>query len=320
MSRSVRSIVRLVSAAAIFLTAACSKADSNDAKTENAATTAKPVTTTPTAPCKERTFGGDRPVRLQLPLVYDCLEGGPLLVVLHGYTGNGPGTIDYMGIKAAAETRGFLYLGPDGTKDGSGNQFWNASNACCNFAKSAVNDSAYLSKLIDDVSTEWNVDTKRVFLIGHSNGGFMAYRMACEHQTQIAAIASLAGAMPDDIKDCSGGNGGEEVSVLQIHGTDDETISFEGGSLLGNRYPSAKVSVLDWVASNGCSPAEVPATTKLDLVEDLPGDDTNQISFTGCKNTTEVGLWTINRGIHTPKLSASFASAVIGFFDAHPKN
>jgi polyhydroxybutyrate depolymerase len=262
-------------------------------------------------------FGGDRPVRLELPLVYDCLKGGPLLVVLHGYTGTGPGTVEYFGLKAEAEKRGLLYLAPDGTKDGSGNQFWNATSACCNFAKTLIDDSAYLSKLIDEVQTEWNVDKKRVFVIGHSNGGFMAYRMACEHRTQISAIVSLAGAMTNDGANCPGG---EEVSVLQIHGTADETIMFDGGSIIGNPYPSAKVSVLDWVTSNGCSPAEKKSTTLLDLDANLTGNDTSQVSYTGCKNSTEVGFWTINGGVHTPKLSTSFATAVVDFFYAHPKN
>jgi polyhydroxybutyrate depolymerase len=317
MSRSVPSIVR--SLTVIAITSACSNADSQTVNTKIsvAPTTSETAIAATAAPCKERTFGGDRPARLELPLVWDCRKGGPLLVVLHGYTGNGPGTIEYMGIKAEAEKRGFLYLGPDGTKDSSGNQFWNASDACCNFAKTAVDDSAYLSKLIEEVSKEWNVDKKRVFLVGHSNGGFMAYRMACEHRTQIAAVASLAGAMPNDMKNCPGG---EEVSVLQIHGTADETISFDGGSLIGTRYPSATVSVLDWVASNGCEPTEVKSKTQLDLVEDLAGDDTDQVKYTGCKNGSEVGLWTINSGVHTPRLSASFASAMVGFFYAHPKS
>jgi polyhydroxybutyrate depolymerase len=271
----------------------------------------------PPAPCKERTFGGDRPVRLELPLVYDCLKGGPLVVVLHGYTGNGAGTIDYFGIKAEAENRGFLYLGPDGTKDSNGSQFWNASDACCNFAKTAVDDSAYLSKLIDDVQREWNVDKKRVFLVGHSNGGFMSYRMACEHRSQIAAIASLAGAMPLDAKNCPTG---EEVSVLQIHGTADETISYEGGSILGNAYPSAQTSITNWVTSNGCAEAAIKSTTLLDLDAGVSGPETSQVAHTGCKNGTEVGFWTINGGVHTPRLSPTFASAVVDFFYAHPKS
>jgi polyhydroxybutyrate depolymerase len=322
-----RKLVGLLGVFAFGFTSACS----TDSQTTNVGgtktatattTTSKKATSTdetaanPRASCQERVFGGDRPVRLELPLVYDCRKGGPLLVVLHGYSGTGPGTIDYFGIKAESEKRGFLYLGPDGTKDSSGKQFWNATSACCNFSNTAIDDSAYISKLIDDVGAEWNVDRTRVFLLGHSNGGFMAYRMACEHRTQIAGIASLAGAMPDDISNCPSG---EEVSVLQIHGTADETISYEGGSLLGNRYPSAKSSVLDWVSSNGCNPTEKVSKTQLDLVEDLAGSDTDQIVFTGCKRSTEVALWTINRGVHTPKLSASFASAVVDFLYAHTK-
>jgi polyhydroxybutyrate depolymerase len=313
MTRLNRLFARSITMAAILAITACSNTEPKaDRTTESAAT----VAAAPSASCKNTEFGGDRPVRLEVPSTYDCRTGSELLVVLHGYTGNGPGTIDYFGIEAEAEKRGFLYMGPNGTKDAAGNQFWNASSACCDFAKTAVDDSAYLSKLIDDVQAEWNVDRKRVFLIGHSNGGFMAYRMACEHRVQIAAIASLAGAMPDDAANCPGG---EEVSVLQIHGTADETISFEGGSLLGNLYPSAQTSVLDWVASNKCNPAPVTTAQRLDLVTDLAGTDTTQVAYGSCNNATEVGFWKITDGVHTPQLSASFAPEVMQFFNKHPK-
>jgi polyhydroxybutyrate depolymerase len=329
MTRLLRIFVRSFTFVVVVITSACSNAGSRDASTGNTATAnatspaatevSTPTTTATTAACTNTEFGGDRPVRLEVASTYDCRTGNALLIVLHGYTGNGPGTIDYFGIKAEAEKRGFLYLGPNGTKDSSGNQFWNASSACCDFAKTAVDDSAYLSKLIDDVGAEWNVDRNRVYVLGHSNGGFMAYRMGCEHRTQIAAIASLAGAMPDDIATCPNG---EEVSVLQIHGSADETISFEGGSLFGNPYPSAKSSVLDWVESNGCDRSEVASARQLDLVSDVSGTDTTEttrVVYSGCNKGTAVELWTINDGVHTPKLSASFAAEVLEFFVTHPK-
>ncbi len=247
--------------------------------------------------------------------MYNCAVPAPLVVVLHGYTGTGEGTSEYFGIKQEAEKRGYLSVAPDGTKDGGGNQFWNATAACCDFRQTQVDDSTYLSTLIADVSAEWNVDRRRVFIIGHSNGGFMAYRMACEHSEQIAAIASLAGAMRTDAATCTPT---QPVSVVQIHGTADQTILYAGGQTV-SPYPSANQSVATWQELNGCNSEPDVSATLLDLDASLPGADTEVTTYPACGQDTAVELWTINEGLHTPPLTPDFAATVMKYFEAHPK-
>ena len=275
-----------------------------------------PPSTEPARPCQQTEFGGPRPVMLGVPTTYRCERAAPLVVALHGYTGNGGGVVQYFGIKAEAEKRGYLYLAPNGTTDGAGNNFWNATTACCDFAKTNVDDTAYLSTLISDVAEEWNVDPKRVYFMGHSNGGFMSYRMACEHSDTIAAIASLAGAMRADADTCTPA---QPVSVIQVHGTSDTTISYQGGQIGANPYPSAEQSVRGWQTLNGCATDATSSAGVYDLDEVIPGLDTDTVTYSGCRNATEVALWTIPNGPHSPQLSAGFASAVFDFFDAHPK-
>ena len=98
-----------------------------------------------------------------------------------------------MKFRPLAEARGFLYCYPDGTIDRWGNRFWNATDACCDFGNTGVDDAGYLRGVIEEIARRFAVDRKRVYLIGHSNGGFMAYRMACQSADLIAGIASLAG-------------------------------------------------------------------------------------------------------------------------------
>ena len=104
--------------------------------------------------------------------------------------------------------------------------------------------------IIDAVKAKYSVDPKRVFVLGHSNGGFMSYRMACDHADTIAAIASLAGATFDDPSMCKPS---EHVSVLQIHGTADQTIKYTGDQIIGHTYPGAEKSVATWAKYDGCT-------------------------------------------------------------------
>ena len=127
----------------------------------------------------------------------------PLVMMLHGCTLSGQLQEDYFQLLSWSNQLGFLYVAPDGTVDQGGNRFWNATDACCDFYETGVDDSAYLRALIDEIAAQLSVDTERVFILGHSNGGFMAYRMACDHADIIAAVASLAGATFADPADCT---------------------------------------------------------------------------------------------------------------------
>lgn len=260
------------------------------------------------------TVGGNRPVEVIVPSSYDEAVATPLVILLHGYSADGPVQNLYFGFTEMAEERGFLYAYPNGTLDRTGENFWNATPACCNFGNEPVDDSAYLIGLVDEISSKWNVDPKRVYFVGHSNGGFMSHRMACDHADKVAAIVSLAGANFLDPADCTAS---EPVSVVQIHGTADDTIAYEGGSTLGGAattYPSAAESVAAWATVDGCVGEPVEAGTK-----DVSTQTTNVLRYEGCAAGTDVELWTIEGGGHIPAFSFGFGPAVFDFLEAHPK-
>lgn len=270
-------------------------------------------------------IGGDRPVEVFVPSSYDPATPAPLVLLLHGYTASGALQELYFQIQPEAEKRGFLYAHPDGTQEASGTQFWNATEACCDIYGSGVDDSAYLRKVIEDIQGAYAVDPKRIYVMGHSNGGFMSYRMACDHADLVAGIASLAGATFVDAADCKAS---EPVSVLQIHGDQDETILYAGGSIVGDAYPSAAETVAQWVAIDGCTGAGVDGAaidlaTRADFQDsgsaDLPGAETEVVAHGACAPGGHVELWTIVGGAHVPALSDGFTPAVIDFLMAHPK-
>ncbi len=261
-------------------------------------------------------FPGARPFSLIVPTTYNKAKPAPLILALHGYTSSGDETEKYLQLASVAEKKGILYVHPDGTQDGAANRFWNATPACCNFYSSKVNDDAYLMNIIDAVSKRYNVDQKRIYVVGHSNGGFMTHHMGCTHSNRIAAIASFAGATFDDPKSCKPTS---PISVLQIWGTSDATIAYNGGDILGNTYPGALKTVASWAKLDGCSSKIKASKTKLDLEAKLAGAETSVSYFDGCSAKTMVELWTIHGGVHVPTLARNFASKVVDFLLAHPK-
>lgn len=259
-------------------------------------------------------------VPLHVPAKYDKSTPAPLVVLLHGYTSSGKQQESYMKFGELADTYGFLLATPDGTREDSerNHRFWNATEACCNFHGSDVDDSAYVRSVIDLVKAEYSVDPNRVYLIGHSNGGFMSYRMAYDHSDTIAAIVSLAGASLSDLELPAPGN---PVHVLQIHGTEDGTIAYSGSEIGETTYPGAKESVERWAAYNGCEVEATVSETTIDLDKGIDGAETTVTKYSsGCGPGGAAELWTIEGGGHIPSLSDSFTKHVIEWLFAHPKS
>ncbi|MBN1171610.1 MAG: alpha/beta fold hydrolase [Micromonosporaceae bacterium] len=253
----------------------------------------------------------ERPFALHLPTSYDAVHQMPLVVLLHGYTSSAAEAERYFALTAESDRRGFLYAMPDGTRDAADDRFWNATDACCNFYGSEVDDAGYLRRLLEVVTAAYLVDPNRVYVIGHSNGGFMAHRLACEHPSAITAIVSLAGAAPNDPASCTPAL---PVSVLQIHGTADSTIRFDGRVSGKKSYPSAMATVDLWRRLNGCAEQASTSATSIDLESTLPGAETTVTAYqAGCRGGSRVALWSIPGGGHVPTLGPGFAPAVFDF-------
>lgn len=258
----------------------------------------------------------DREVSVLVPDSYEHGTPTPLIILLHGYSASGAIQDAYFQMTARAQEYGFLYAYPDGTVDTSGERFWNATDACCNFYGSDVDDSAYLQGLVDEISERATVDPKRIYFVGHSNGGFMSYRMACEHADTVAAIASLAGATYLDTGAC---NPSEPVATLQIHGTADATILYAGGTFGASAYPGAEETVAAWASYDGCESGTTEGAPR-DLSTLVAGEEaTVTIHDQGCTEHGGSELWTIPGEGHIPALSSTFSSQIVEWLLAHPK-
>lgn len=168
-----------------------------------------------------------------------------------------------------------------------------------------IDESAFIREMLADLGTIANIDPKRIYAVGDTQGGGLVYRLACDMSDTIAAIASVSGPM-----DYSACNPTQAVSVLHFHGLKDYGVPFSGGGPHNN--PPVEDGINTWVEFNECtSPA----------VEEKVGDDINRIAYPSCRDGTIVELYTNDTRGHTwPDWFPTPASEYIWeFFAAHPK-
>jgi len=266
-------------------------------------------------------------VTLYVPASYTPSSAIPLVILLHGYSADGAGMEGYYQFLPHVDSRGFLYAHPDGRLNTLSARYWDANDYCCveNGNVGGDEDSLYLKELIDEIRDQYNVDKHRIHVVGHSNGGMMAHRMACDYAGTIASIVSFAGPGYYDEALC---DPSEAVHVLEIHGTSDGTISYYGGNIPASfgvgtlPYPSAEISITDWVNRDHCLIDE-DNTGEADLNLLLgPATDTEITRYaSGCDFTGSAELWTMPSQDHVPSLRRpAFALALLDFLTSHPKH
>jgi polyhydroxybutyrate depolymerase len=324
-----RLVLALTTVVSVLAVACADRAPSTGATggTPSPSPSAAPSSDT-ASPRADLVVGGDRPVTVHVPASYDATQPAPLLILLHGYSSSGREHDAYFNLAPVADARGFVYAYPDGTVDSQGNRFWDATDACCDFDRTGADDVAYLTSVIADIRAKLAIDPKRIDLIGHSNGGFMAYRLACDEAGVVAAIVSLAGATFANPADCAPS---APVSVVEIHGTADDVIRYEGGTLSDvgppaattSPYPGAEATAEAWANYDGCGGTSTRLGAKVDVDADLASGtdpaETSVAEWSGCKSGATVQLWTIPDGGHGPSISPSFADTALGFLLDHPK-
>lgn len=242
-------------------------------------------------------IGGSRPATLVRPTDYATGKRLPVVIALHGYTSNASSTDRYFGLAQRVTRDQFTLILPNGTRNSDGASFWNATDYCCDFGGSGVDDVAYLNSLVTEAGEHVVVDG--VYLIGLSNGAFMSYRMACESMPGLRGIVPVAGASFDDPARCEGAR---PLSVLHIHGTGDVVIGYHGGtSDVGTAYPAAEEAVRRWASRAGCDLGAAEMLEPLDLDFTLSGAETQPLRYRqGCRAGITVELWTIEGGAHVP--------------------
>lgn len=229
--------------------------------------------------------GVDRDFFLYVPDIYDESTPAPLVFCFHGYGSSASVNLSYTGFRPVADTAGFILIHPQGTQDLFGTPHWNVG-----WGSSSVDDVAFVEDMIDYVNDNYNLNNDRIYSTGMSNGGFMSYLLACQLSDKIAAIASVTGSMsPSTFGSC---NPNHPTPVLQIHGTDDDTVPYEGGP-----FAEGIDNVLNyWVNYNNCN--TIPSQTPIPDINLGDGSTVDHFIYSGGTNGTTVELFKVYNGGH----------------------
>lgn len=177
-------------------------------------------------------------------------ENPPLLVVLHGFGGSSQQMREYLETEETIDLlaeHAPIVAYPDGIGYGGLPRAWNAGKCCPMASIDLVDDVGFISRMIDEIAEEQKIDTERVWVAGWSNGGMMAYRLACELSEKISAVIVGAGALM--LESCVPSR---PVNILHIHGEMDTAVPYNGGTNTGILFPSTRTSVDTIAKANDC--------------------------------------------------------------------
>ncbi|MEX1376763.1 MAG: prolyl oligopeptidase family serine peptidase [Eubacteriales bacterium] len=261
-----------------FLLSACfsSKSEGSAGATTvspiNITPEASPSTSLPPTGTIEKTFEHNGITREYILYIPENLPpDSPLVIGLHGYSSS-PWTFkDCFGWDEVADQNKFIMCYPQGTIETySGYAHWNAR-----LKLSTVDDVGFLSDLALYLADEYNLDKNKIFAMGFSNGGYMAYALACERPDVFRAVASVSGLMSEYLWNSYNpySLSPEEwlqksttvpIPVCHIHGTNDGVIPINGTVYLTGFESgfSAKETIYFWAGINGCTYIEEIQTSE----------------------------------------------------------
>lgn len=236
--------------------------------------------------------GLERTYSVHVPASYNKKTPLPVVLVLHGGYGNAKYAEKQTWMSKTADKHGFIIIYPEALI-GSYNpeaklkyQHWNGGPRVDPKKSQNVDDVGFISAMLDKLERDFSVDSKRIYVAGISNGGTMAYRLACQLSDRIAAIAPVA-TNQLSIK-C---NPNRPVSIIHIHGEQDIFVPFKGGigPKLPDNWKPVDTTISKWAKRNACQ-------RKMETEKSGHAACT---TYTSCEDDSEVTLCIVRKHGHT---------------------
>ena len=231
-----------------------------------------------------------------VPLVFELHGGG---VYIEDMTGESGHKTPYKLWMELADNVKFIVVYPEGLNGAYNKPTWNDCRGDCN-VNSDADDVHFMAELINIIEAKYPIDQNRIYVSGTSNGGFMAQRLGIELNDKIAAIASVAAALPA-VSGCNSPT--NPISILFMNGTDDNHMPYNGGTIGDPPNPnhgtvlSTAETINYWTNFN--------QTDTIPVIYTFPDLDTNdggivqKYTYTNGSNQKEVILYKINGGGHS---------------------
>lgn len=190
---------------------------------------------------------------LQVPDSYAPLEPTPLILNMHGFGGNAEEYREYVGgetgLQLLADQREFFVAYPQAYLLKAGERYWQPGDN--GEQDIALNDIYYIERVLADIQADYNIDEDRIFALGFSNGGMMAYSLGCNRGDVFAAVGGMATTMIPE--EC---NTEHSPSIIAFHGTDDQILPYNGNA----DWQGVTEVTEFWVDHNGLSDQDLQTT------------------------------------------------------------
>lgn len=260
--------------------------------------------------------GFARTVQVHLPAGYTAKKRYPVVLALHGAGADANVMARLSHFDQAADHYGFIVVYPN-AKDGRwtnvenenvrtlggfgrrrGGLAGNGGVRPTDIGGMPADENLFFDNLLDQIESEYSVDTLRIYATGFSDGGFMGFRLGCQLAARIAAVATVSANLPAPLAESCGNWAWRAVPLLMINGTSDPVVPYQGRLSYSSGYflLSVKDSVKAWAKMDGCGAKPRRST--------LPprasgGSATLVETFTDCKEGAAVVLYSVTKGGHT---------------------
>ena len=230
--------------------------------------------------------GTARTYLLHVPATLKKGKPAPLVLVFHGGGGHARNMPKFTQFDRLADQQGFIVAYPEGL-----NKHWSDGRGL-----SPADDVGFIRTLVAELERSRNIDPKRVYATGISNGGFFSQRLACDLADKIAAVVSVAATMPEPLVTVC--KPVRPVSVMFMQGSKDPLVHIDGGPVARThgRCVSLAAASSFWRDRDQTSSTPVSA----DLPDDAhDGTRVHRDVYGGGQQGTEVVVYTIEGGGHT---------------------